>query len=1310
MPSDMSGISSSDELLQRLSAAETSMLEGDSAILRDLEELTKQLEQVSPSVSSANEAFRQMREYIRHVMSSVALDATVGLLATTLYLRLISKASLTYEELMFSTCTHHVSRILKDAAGFKCTSTCNAKNFVCIQSSHIPLIRFQAFLREFVALIRFKAQEFRSQGFTSIALQCLGDFVAYARGPWHHAPLLEGVDAILSESDLRVHATLFKVLLPIVRMSLPSRNQATLIDVVHRTAATEGGTSGPLENNRDSCSGAISEDERKWEVEAEGRGSSICPSTPLAHRLPVLRFLEMCTLQVLDRADQRASLSSLIIRVLRCLPECDVRDFSSFVLKASRHPKARVRLFAVEIAAAFLSRSRGLSSGLLHTRTPILRMLKYRVNDRVPSVRVRAIASLAEMLKDINPDSEAAVWKEVVEIALSLVDRMRDSKSRVRKSAVDFIGLACRQLLDRRAISSAENRFLPIHGSGSDDGDDFQLLSDNSLVHLLGHLTYRGMDTVSTVRIAAISQMTRVIRILSGDMEESVRRKIFRLWCDAVLPHSDDVDSRCSELCLKSVQAVLFPASVNFSPGAEMGWEASSYARQFLTDLFLSEIGSGLHTAAQLGKKSFRAISKKGMLGCREIECLCKKAQLSSESEELSNTRKGAWIVLAEVSSFGYTDFLKKALPEEYITKEVLSFGNRSACKIFTNLIGTMTSQCRTGFALSLETTLFTEGIIETKDNEFIIAAVEVLSNIRVHTGSDLIDRSVKLVVTVEADVEDRRNEKLLCLIGSICVFFGLTKPPPQSVLTFVRALVSNSTKSSKIRAFALATLGKICLCQSQSQNGRDVQNAHQQNDEDNTAVLNNIGETLTRRHISVFVHELENATSSATKNNAVIVLCDLCRIYTAVAEPYMARLAELLSDPSPFIRVQVLSSILSLFQEDYIKLRSGPILFQVAKCLVDPSETVRETAEYGLLRVAAPKNSSIMGTSFIELIFVLNECKECSIYNQSSNQGGKASYSKVPDGFEHRRKVYEVFLDGMTIEHRLRLAGRFRSEVLSPIVDGKLQLSTPSVESVLGDTLNLLACMQHRFNSERKRSEESTDNSPIEAFEAAKSQQTMPANDRQVTTGLNLVNKVQLLELRETTIPALLEMRHHLENLRSPMLKVLMRCMCSLLRPHRRDLESLITDSVVRIELQHEMSAMVQKKGPEDQSLRKGVEVNEDTPDGHRCREIGAKRPDASHGTPRNPLSVPRTRPTRRLKKLSISHSDSEDDNFMLEYGEEDRARQFSRRIEGSPKLAALASRSNRKSPKTPFAIHVDEKPSGFALALARIEDEAKL
>eukprot|EP00178_Gracilaria_changii_P000960 TRINITY_DN112_c0_g3_i3.p1 TRINITY_DN112_c0_g3~~TRINITY_DN112_c0_g3_i3.p1 ORF type:complete len:441 (+),score=77.32 TRINITY_DN112_c0_g3_i3:2278-3600(+) len=390
--------------------------------------------------------------------------------------------------------------------------------------------------------------------------------------------------------------------------------------------------------------------------------------------------------------------------------------------------------------------------------------------------------------------------------------------------------------------------------------------------------------------------------------------------------------------------------------------------------------------------------------------------------------------------------------------------------------------------------------------------------------GDELLEQCEAFIVENENGFDEETTLALLHIIGSACVSFRLKKAPPSSVITFVEAMTSNLQTSSTQRAVAITTLGKLCLIEGFDHPCIEPQKNNQSGSK--RTKVNIVGESLTRRLLSVFVHELDNATSSATRNNAVVILCDLCRHYTAVVQPFIPRLASLLMDSSEFVRVQVLSSLVDLLQQDYIKIRTGPLFYHIALALLDSSHMVRSIAEDALLRVITPKNQSLLAVSFVELIFVLNDCTEGGTYNNSV-QGSRRSYA--PEMGLHdddkRRFIYDVFFQGISLEHRLRLPGRLRTDILSNVLDEKLDFSKPSVQKVVEDVLQLLITQAlNPFTKVLKSNDyivEDVVDDDVERVGGVSSKASQSVQTKKAA----LMKKVQECELRDALIPCVLEL-----------------------------------------------------------------------------------------------------------------------------------------------------------------------------------------
>lgn len=1298
-----------DELKSALSRAMGSLDASptEEEVIENVQALSRILQENSCTISSMNSSFGLFRDYIRCVLSTQPAG-TIVVAAGTLLLRLMAQFSFAYEELSLSTCLHHMASIAKNAVAYKCHSTCKQTKHLCSPSGHISLDDYKKFWFDLAALTRLESFDVRNPGFLPLFLDAMMHLIIYSRGTWAHTLVTSGIESILDRTDIATTVGIYKALLPIVRMSLPAENRAILIDVVKCTANREQASTrskrlSPVsehESHKSSRDMYTSQNNSSGDSKIE----NLSPTDDRTRCLPFLRFLELSCIHVGDKAEQRSSLCFLVSQVLQFLDASFFQSFEAFILRMSRHPQGRVRLLAVEVALSLI-RTEDDRFGIARSRGLVLiQMLAERANDRMPTVRVKAICSLTDACRKLQ-DAEFPYGEDMfIDIAYTFSERIRDPKSRVRKAAVEYVGLSSQLLASHfgetplQSKTSVGSKQVSIESS-------CLTLHERKFFDLVALLQQRSFDTVSNVRLCTTSQVTKALLNVSPSASTSLCRKLMSMWCEVVLPHIDDVDARCKEACVRSIESVLFSWRLRSSEEGRLKWSLSSHAASIVLNLFLSEIGGENQIVSELGRKSIAFVCRKGCLEQSDVKFLCEKITSAVGLDE--RAQRGVWLVLAEVAGSGNAKFLNQALGINFVTEQIISRGNPFACNIGAHLVSFMTVGTRKDLSSALKESVFSQTSLWNgySTPNCVSSIFHLLSSLGQECGSDLLDQCEKKLLNYGSGLEDSRSELLLFLIGGVCVSFPLIREPPKQLLVFVLALTSKSGTNSRLRALALTTLGKICLSQSSREITPGSETGGLRDNCRNGNRIGKIGESLARRHVTIFVHELENASSSATRNNAVIVLCDLCRQFTAVVEPYVSRLTGLLADRSDFIRIQVISSLVNLLQEDYIKMKTGPILFQLAGCLVDRSNSVRTTAEYSLLQVASPKNPSLLATSFIELLYVLNKCDESPIYNKSGLLSKRMSPQLIDcDDFKKKMKIYAVFLRGMTAEQRLRLPGRFRNEVLSLVCDGKLSLSKPSVQTLLHDTLLLLTCDEIRQSLNGKIPGE---NDQPENVDPVNTASEASGHSKEASKKLNLLAQVQKLELRESTIPSLLEIKQHLEKARSPLLKTLMTSLCILLRPHVSELETIIRDSVVRSEIRHEMS--VSAKGSRHGRSLGAVRNSGSDKGWHRSQKSDEKRGDiSSPNVGSEVFSVPRTRPSEKQCRRLSMNSESDDS----ECGAEDRSEGYERntamsvRIDASPKLATIASRASAASSQEVFKMNVDDEPSGFALALSRIEN----
>jgi hypothetical protein len=238
---------------------------------------------------------------------------------------------------------------------------------------------------------------------------------------------------------------------------------------------------------------------------------------------------------------------------------------------------------------------------------------------------------------------------------------------------------------------------------------------------------------------------------------------------------------------------------------------------------------------------------------------------------------------------------------------------------------------------------------------------------------------------------------------------------------------------SPAVRGHAFLALGKACL-------------RHEQ---------------LAKRSIQLFIQELERTSGSSSasasasasplvQNNILLILMDLCRVYTSIVDPYLGTMSSLLSPlrSPPLLRKHAVMVLDLLVREDYLKVKSNvhseagggaasgaassasgscSLFYRFLRGLVDSDPATRSLVEASVrnMLVSSPVSGGTAGkigaTSsgagagvnsgstrihmhFIELIFFLNNCTAHPLYNQfnassSSKTATSSSKSVSRDG-----------------------------------------------------------------------------------------------------------------------------------------------------------------------------------------------------------------------------------------------------------------------------------------------------------------------
>ncbi|PXF40081.1 Condensin-2 complex subunit D3 [Gracilariopsis chorda] len=1045
--------------------------------------------------------------------------------AAHLYLTLISTAPLTYDELLFDASLHALTLPHEQKA----------------QTTPLQTARL------LLSLLQNRFIDLSDRTAVSLLLRTIAHFIRHANAQLLKL-LLPLFQAILAHPHLNpvVISLTYNACIPLVSTRLPAPNRAVLTDIIVQLANVEHNI---LQH-------------------PQPDSESEPPSANLP--CPLLRFLQTCCLRAPDRAETRATVATFIHNVATTSSHLSKTSLHTFFIKALTHSRASVRLLAIQNVQLFFSQNQQDACQLVST-------LCLRVSDRVPTVRAAALLTLLSCLQSVCGRADAQLTQRVLRPVMEHVPfRMRDDKSRVRRNALELVGFVCEHLisplssiaqdLQTKATADASEQNGAVDVSITDRKSEHYILSFSHAMHL------RCNDTSALVRQSAVKHLSQVVLKLSGTATRfSVLQEVLPLWMQAVLPLLNDTDSRCQQVCITNVNTI-------FLSGIGACSIPSQNRSQSLSHLFLQQIGEGRLQLVELCKKAVVSMARKNEFSTLQLGFLVDLARRKDLEEIDGGVRAGSWIVIEAIASSGNAGakLVLRALGNQTLLDEIVSRHNATACVTAVSLVSLLKPESKKKLEKLLIPVLFPRMKTKRvwKHGSFIASSAQLLSALSPGLGDEILEQCEAFLSENEEGLEDDLIVALLHIIGSVCVSFRMRSAPPSSVVTFVEAMTSNVQTSSSLRALAITTLGKLCLSEG------FADSCHQAKETEGKIVKpKRIGEALTRRLLSVFVHELDNATSSATRSNAVIVLCDLCRHYTAVVEPFVPRLAALLLDPSEFVRVQVITSLVDLLQQDYIKIRTGRLFYHIAKGLLDPCSTVRSTAEFALLRVIATKNASILAVSFVELIFVLNNCLEGGTYNSfAKGSPSRCTADLGLEDYSKRRIVYDTFLQGIRLEHRVRLCGRLRTDILSNVLDEKLDLSIPSVMSVVEDVLALLASEHLNPFSRARASDGGVDEFADDETEKVASSCSQQ-NEQLQTKKAALLKKVQECELRDAMVPSLLELRHMLEKRRSPMIKNIMDCLCVLLQPHRDSLSLIVGNPVMRAEIEHQIAKGVEKK-----------------------------------------------------------------------------------------------------------------------------------
>ncbi|GAV74919.1 Cnd1 domain-containing protein [Cephalotus follicularis] len=321
--------------------------------------------------------------------------------------------------------------------------------------------------------------------------------------------------------------------------------------------------------------------------------------------------------------------------------------------------------------------------------------------------------------------------------------------------------------------------------------------------------------------------------------------------------------------------------------------------------------------------------------------------------------------------------------------------------------------------------------------------------------------------------------------------------------------------------------------------------------------------EKLAKRYIPLFVQELEKSECAALRNNLVVMMADFCVRYTALVDCYISKITRCLRDPCELLRRQTFILLSRLLQRDYVKWR-GVLFLRFLLSLVDESEKIRRLADFlfgNILKVKAPL---LAYNSFVEAIFVLNDCTAHNGHTSSKDSRTESQLFSIrgnDEGSRYKRMhIYVSLLKQMAPEHLLATFAKLCAEILAAASDGILNIEDVTGQSVLQDAFQILSCKEIRLPCSRGSASDVAD------MEEEGGDSAAAAKGRAITQAVRK-------GLIQNTMPIFIELKRLLESKNSPLTGSLMECLRILLKDYKNEIDDiLVADKQLQKELIYDM------------------------------------------------------------------------------------------------------------------------------------------
>jgi len=837
-----------------------------------------------------------------------------------------------------------------------------------------------------------------------------------------------------------------------------------------------------------------------------------------------------------------------------------VSRFLTFLEKLLHCDHIPGRIIAVDVAAmmveqwAVITPSQEATEERARLAERLLSALRNRCSDAVPSVRSRGLCGLGAALLALSKHSEGSRFLHTTALEEANPHHM-DLRSLFRAAAADE-----RALVRRAALGFLEAALQVLRSSLSLGPEALGARFELDMLSCLAN------DDSTLVRKASVSTLSMLLRICP-------LQHVRTLWVSNVLPLTLDVDGSVVERALEEVELAIVAslAKIEEQGPGQMGAGSQS---SVLPNLPLVLYGLNSESTQYL-QHALRCLAKRNhgslpvpfvvALGRVVRECL---------SLPLPAWPRAVWSMLEEVAAIG-----SETVPAGIILNAWEVFDAAPECigkrdsflgvqilRVLEHVMPRLPQATSSRLAESFFSAL----------SSFIAPAEQVRAMLRVMRSAEsspqgcgtssedggvfcarrtLLARAAEEMILawcsrpgvgdLGAEEDEQRRGASIC--GCLFTFGELVLAQSEgaelsgSVTAAVQTIATNNVErsghraetDSAIRGHAFATLGKLCL-------------RH---------------EVLAKKLVELFVLHLHDRECFTVRNNVLVVLGDLCVHYTSLVDRFVPHMTDLLQDVSPLLRKQSAMLLASLISEDFLKFR-GSIVPRFLYALSDPCDDVRHFVESFFARVLLARNSAIFAQSLVDAVCTLTGWLGHPRY-QGAAGNRRFSLRAAP---ARRAAVYRFMLSLMTNKQKFSVCSQIVTGFLAPFVEVEDAISLPRSEretggQALSDVLALLSCKEMRICFSTKQTvleEGSAVGSGVEQGSISSSGCAPGSAEGEVVR--DALSSLLKQVMCESIVPVLAPLKHLMEEQRSPFLRQLRCCLCSLMREFKDDLKVIFS------------------------------------------------------------------------------------------------------------------------------------------------------